>query len=71
MTPKQKQEFINMVYALEPENISCDGEASITQQRRFIQKIAKDWRKLEKQVGHKVSETEAGEWMLRELRFGT
>lgn len=63
MTPEQKEQFEKLVCCLSPENISCDGECSITQVNKRYREIQKEWRKLEKEVGRKVSHDEVENWI--------
>jgi len=43
-----------LAVALSPENLSCDGEMSMTGIRRARAKIMKEWKKAEKVIGRKV-----------------
>ena len=44
---------------LEPENISCDGECSMTQIRARQSAIRGEWKEIERKLGKKVSHDEA------------
>lgn len=66
MTEAQTEAFKNLAYRLEPENISCDGELSRNQIRNRYADIRTEWRKLEREVGRKVSESEVWEIIMKE-----
>lgn len=51
-------ELINLVSALSPENLSCDGEASASYIRSKRAEINKKWAVCEKRLGRKVTEDE-------------
>ena len=57
-----KQKFVKLVFASEPENLCCDGEASRTAIRRTLAAIRRDWKACEKEIGRTVSEDEVWEW---------
>jgi hypothetical protein len=46
--------FVNLVCALSPENLSCDGELSRTQVNKKLAGIRREWKALEKMAGVKV-----------------
>lgn len=49
---------------LSPENISCDGELSMTAIRKKASAIRAEWKEIERKLGRKVSEEEAeNHWM--------
>ena len=62
MTVAQKQRFVTLAFQLSPENLSCDGELPRAEVRRRHKKLTAEWKKLEKEVGRTVSETEAWEF---------
>jgi hypothetical protein len=62
--------FNSLACRLSPENLCCDGELSKTQvQKRFAQ-IKKEWKALEKEIGHTVTEDEAFQHFLMKHRKG-
>lgn len=63
MTDDQKDQFIRLVCALSPENLSCDGELSYRQIRERETSLRNQWETLEIQVGRKVSEDEVYDWL--------
>ena len=50
--------FLDLCGQLSPENLTCDGECSASQVRTRLAQIKKQWKALEVQVGHKVTEDE-------------
>ena len=66
MNAKVKDEFERLACALSPENLSCDGELSITEVRRRHRVFLKAWKGLEKKIGRKVSEDEVWLWIMAE-----
>jgi len=52
------QQFMNLVCALSPENLHCDGEISVAAANRKYRSLMRAWRALEAQLGRKVSEDE-------------
>lgn len=59
MNKEAKELFYGLAIALEPENLYMDGECSKAEAQRRYNRIMRKWRELEKQVGRKVSVTEA------------
>lgn len=59
MTKEVKELFYGLAIALEPENLYMDGECSKAEAQRRYNRIMRKWRELEKQVGCKVTVTEA------------
>lgn len=59
MNKDAKELFYGLAIALEPENLYMDGECSKVEAQRRYNRIMRKWRELEKQVGRKVSVTEA------------
>jgi len=59
-----KEKFISLVGRLSPENLTCDGEIYGRAVQVRLSQIKLEWRNLEKQIGRKVSETEAEKWMI-------
>jgi len=58
MNKEIKDKFSRLACQLSPENLWCDGEASPTYVKRKYKELMKEWEKLEKEVGRKVSEEE-------------
>jgi len=56
MTEVQHKKFLDLACRLSPENLHCDGEISNAEANRKYRKLMRQWRALEKEVGHKVSE---------------
>jgi hypothetical protein len=57
MKPLSKEHFEafeRLYLRLEPENLTCDGEASRTEVMHRERQIKREWKALEAQVGHKV-----------------
>jgi hypothetical protein len=50
--------FEHLYLRLEPENLTCDGEASRTEVMYRERQIKREWKALELQVGRKVSHSE-------------
>jgi hypothetical protein len=50
---------------LSPENLSCDGELSMSQQRRKAAEINRRLRDLQTELGRSVSEDEADRWYMQ------
>ena len=51
-------DFGDLCSRLSPENLHCDGEISPAQAQNKYVKLMAIWRKLEKEIGRKVSESE-------------
>jgi hypothetical protein len=51
-------EFAALCCALSPENLHCDGEITPSQAQMKYIKLMTKWRKLETEIGRKVSESE-------------
>lgn len=58
LTECQQHKFLNLACALSPENLSCDGELPSHLVRSKYNRLMKEWRALEKQVGRQVTEDE-------------
>lgn len=57
--PKDKlNQFMVLLNDMSPENLSWDGERSPREQKLALQKLQQAWKKLEREVGRKVSTTE-------------
>ena len=59
-------DFAGLVCRLSPENLCCDGEISRAEVNRRFRQIQKEWKALEKEIGHKVSEDQVYDFMLKE-----
>lgn len=62
ITKDIKEKFCDLLGEASPENISCDGECSLSEIKRKRASISKRWKELEKEIGFKVSEDEANEF---------
>jgi len=51
-----------------PENLTCDGELSNLQVRKKYAMLMREWRALEKEIGHKISRNEVDDWMMERYR---
>lgn|SRR5574344_929901 len=56
------KEFATLLSDLSPENLTCDGEASMPQVRNKQANIERKWSLLESYVGHKVSKDWPSKW---------
>ncbi len=54
LTKQQLESFECLYLRLEPENLTCDGEASRTEVMHRERQIKREWKALEAQVGYKV-----------------
>jgi hypothetical protein len=50
--------FLNLVFALSPESLTCDGECSRAEVKVRHAKIMARWRDAERQLGRAVTEDE-------------
>lgn len=58
-----KTEFSSIVCQMSPENLSCDGEASVHYQRNRYADLLADWRVLEKKAGLSVDVDDFEDYM--------
>lgn len=58
--------FENLLCALSPENLSCDGEASKAQIRAKIASINEQWTRLETKAGRPVPRAEVEKNSMRQ-----
>jgi hypothetical protein len=58
LTAEQQEKFLDLSCKLSPENLTCDGERSPAEVKRRHAAIIALWRKLEAEVGRKVTEDE-------------
>ena len=63
MTPPIVRQFEHLAICRSPENLTCDGELSRRQVQSKHAGIMKEWRKLEAQVGRRVSLSEIEDGM--------
>lgn len=62
--PKDKlNKFMNILVNMSPENLSWDGERSPREQKLALQKLQQEWKRLEREVGRKVSMNEIYKYM--------
>ena len=57
-------DFAGLACRLSPENLCCDGEISRAEVNRRLRQIQKEWKALEKEIGHNVSEDQVWDFML-------
>jgi len=57
-TQEIMDDFDGLSCRLSPENLCCDGEISRTQVNARLAQIKREWKILEKEIGHKVTEDE-------------
>lgn len=67
MTIAIKRRFIEIANGLSPENLYCDGERSVSEARRIVAVLKKEWSKLEAEIGHPVNEQMIYEHFLPEV----
>ena len=58
-----EKQFGWLVCALEPENLSCDGELSSSEVQRKYRDFMDLWQGLENELGRTVTEEEAWGWI--------
>lgn len=58
--------FLDLACDLSPENLYCDGEATYDQVEATLKAVNQNWKKLEEEIGHKVTETDAWDWFRNE-----
>lgn len=58
LTPDMRDRFLDLASALSPENLHWDGERSRTAAKKAERALKAKWRKLEKELGRKVDESE-------------
>lgn len=54
--------FLALANGLSPENLTSDGEATMTQVMQRRKALMSQWQQLENAVGRKVSEDEVYQW---------
>ncbi len=62
-TIEQKRSFLSLACQLSPENLSCDGELSMRKVAQRRADLNRQWKALEKEVGHRVDEEAAYRWV--------
>ena len=62
LTTEIKKKFLGLEGRLSPENLSCDGECSRSEQLRRYRQIMKEWLALEKEIGRKVTPDSEETW---------
>ena len=65
LTNEIKAKFEDLVCALSPENLHCDGEISNAQAQVKYRRLMKEWAALEKLVGRKVTENEVWDGIIQ------
>jgi hypothetical protein len=58
LSPETQKAFENMCFALEPENLYSDGEASPSEVKKRLKALKTQWKALEKTVGRTVTQEE-------------
>lgn len=58
ITIENWKRFHELMCAMSPENVCCDGEISRAAANRRYKALLKQWRTLEREVGKKVGEFE-------------
>lgn len=62
MTTLNKNKFIDMAFALEPEMLSADGENSREVQDKIANEIINNWNNLQNQLQETVTIEQAFQW---------
>lgn len=57
--------FVDLTFKLSPENLTCDGELSKRQVKTKLRKLKAEWKRLEKQLGKSMSESEVWAWYMQ------
>jgi hypothetical protein len=60
--------FARLENEFSPENLTCDGELSNAQVKKKYGMLMREWKALEKEVGHKISRNEVDDWMMERYR---
>lgn len=66
MTNEQRKKFEVLANRLSPENLHCDGEATMQEAEAEERRCNKQWAALEKELGRKVTEEEIWEHVYEE-----
>jgi hypothetical protein len=61
---------VRLAGKLSPENLYCDGECSQAEANRRYKQIMREWHKLEKKAGKKMTEDEAWAWYIKKHKLG-
>lgn len=56
------EDFSCLTCALSGENLYCDGLASSEEVENSLHSIIEEWKKLEQEIGFKVTETDVSKW---------
>lgn len=62
LTDEIKKQFVTLVCDLSPENLTCDGELSPSKVKAKRARLLKEWGRLEREAGERVTETRAYSW---------
>lgn len=68
LTHAQIRKFEDLLNAMSPENVACDGEASQAQQAATWRRLKNEWAMLERQVGRTVPQDEIEQIQIRRFR---
>jgi hypothetical protein len=56
--------FAKILGKLSPENLYCDGECSYMEAQQKKDKLKSEWKRLETELGRKVSEDQVLNWVM-------
>jgi hypothetical protein len=62
LTPEIMERFSDLANSLSPENLACDGEASVAEARDRRKKLLTEWWALEDSIGMKVTQEMVSKW---------
>ncbi len=65
LSSEHAMNFLALANAMSPENLTSDGEATMTQVSQRRKTLMGQWQQLEKTVGRKVSEDEVYQQFLQ------
>lgn len=65
------KQFFGLANQLSPENLSCDGECSRSQVQVRYRQIMREWQKLERRVGRRVTQEEVETEQFKSYRRGS
>lgn len=67
ISPELKEAFLDLECALSPESLTCDGELTDAQVRSRHSVLVGKWRKLESQLGRRVTDSEVAAWAIEAM----
>ena len=65
LSSEHAMNFLRLANAMSPENLTSDGEATMTQVSQRRKTLMGQWQQLEKTVGRKVTEDEDSQQFLQ------